>query len=117
MATLLEEFNNMKAKVAAAQAKGDMAALNRKIHIIDHEKERNRKIRNPQRSKRIVFNCRTADAYCKFQIERERFFEIAVDPHIAIDLITRAMHEVSDATILQWIREGEMPVEKPDWMR
>jgi hypothetical protein len=115
MATLLEEFNALKIKIATAQAKGDTATLNKKIHIIDHEAERERKLRNPQKSTRVILDCRTADGYKEFQAEKERFFDIAVDPHIAISLLTRALHETSDEQIKAWLNEGHTDV--PEWMR
>ena len=116
MATLLEEFNTMKIRVAAAQAKGDTATLNKKIHIIDHEAERERKIRNPQKSTRVILDCKTPDAYKLFQLEKERFYEIATDPHIAIDLLIRALHQVTDEQIRAWLNEGQES-EMPEWMR
>jgi hypothetical protein len=119
MATLLEEFNAMKIKIAKAQATGDVAALNKKIHIIDHEAERERKIKNPDKSTRVVIACRTPDAYAAFQKEKERFFDLAVDPHIAIDLLIRALHETTDDRIRSWLTEGETAAAPaiPDWMK
>jgi len=119
MASLLEEFNSLKIKVAAAQAKGDTATLNKRIHIVDHEAERERKIRNPQKSTRVMIDCRTPDAYKGFQVEKERFYDIAVDPHIAIDLLIRALHETTDEKIRGWLKEGEeIPDEPmPAWMK
>jgi len=125
MATLLEEFNAMKIKVAAAMAKNDQAALNRKIHIVDHEAERERKRTNPKQSTKAVFNCRTPEQWKEFQMAKEVYFEVAVDPHIAIDCIIRALKSHSAEEIKKWVEDGhqqgppkaELPDDIPGWLK
>ena len=123
MATLLEEFNAMKIKIAAALAKNDQATLNRKIHIVDHEAERERKRTNPKQSTKVIFNCRTPEQWKEFQMVKEPYFEICGDPHIAIDCMIRALRE-HHAEISKWVEEGhqagppkaELP-DVPEWLK
>jgi hypothetical protein len=131
MATRLEEFNAMKIKIGNAVAKGDQAFLNEKIHIVDHAAERERKIGNPKRSTRVMLNCRTPEQYKEFQAAKEAYFEVAVDPHIAIDCMIRALTAFSRNTIADWVKQGFGPGEpppkahiparpaddEPDWMK
>jgi hypothetical protein len=107
MASLLEEFNAMKIKVAAAQAKGDQAALNEKVHVVFHSAERKRKATNPTGSTRIMLNCRTPEQWKEFQMAKEVYFEEAVDPHIAVDLMIRALTAFSRETIRGWAKDGQ----------
>lgn len=107
LATIKEEFELLKAKILAGKG-------NHVIHVVDHEAERKRKRENPNQSTRIIFNARTPDAWRKFQIQKDRFFTTAVDPHIAVDLITRALEQVPDETLRAWMAEGE---EVPDWAK
>jgi hypothetical protein len=126
MADLIDEFNRLKVLVAKATATGDTALLHRKIHIIDHEAERERKLNNPQKSTRVIFNCRTAGQYKEFQAAKEPFFEIAGDPHIAVDCIIRALSAFSADTIREWVKGGHEPGPAPpkaelpnipDWLK
>jgi len=125
--TLLDEFNAMKIKVAKAMATNDQAILHKKIHVVDHEAERERKLKNPNKSTKVYLQCYSPEAWRLFQTEKDRFFEVAVDPHIAIDLIVRALAQVTNDTMRQWIaeghhQEGDRPAdltkaEIPEWMR
>jgi hypothetical protein len=111
VATILEEFNLLKAKIHAGKG-------NDLIHVVDVRAERKRKLENPQESTRIMLNMRTPEAFREFHAEKERFFEIAVDPHIALMLMIRALHETSDEMIRAWLEEGErQQPEEPEWMK
>jgi len=122
MATLQEEFNAMKIKIAKAMATGDTATLNRQIHIVDHEAERERKRTNPKKSTKVMLNCRTPEQWKEFQMAKEPYFEIAGDPHIAIDCLIRALKFFDAETIRQWVKDGFEPgagppkANIPKWM-
>ena len=117
MPTLLEQFNEMKIKVAAAMAKNDQAALQQKVHTVYQDEERKRKLTNPQGSTRIVLNMRSPEAFKEFHEQKERFFEIATDPHIALDLLVRALRETPTETIQAWLKEGQEPPEEEEWLK
>ena len=95
MASLLDEFNALKIKVAKAMATGNEAALKEKIHVVFHSEEEKRKRTNPSKSTRIMLNCRTPEQWKEFQMAKERYFEVAVDPHLAIDCMVRALNAFS----------------------
>jgi hypothetical protein len=122
MGSLLDEFNSMKIRVAAALAKNDQAALHRQIHIVDHEAERERKRTNPKKSTKIMLNCRTPDQWKAMQMAKEKYFEVAVDPHLAIDCMVRALNAHSAEEIAQWVKDGFEPgigppkANVPKWM-
>jgi hypothetical protein len=109
MATVKEEFELLKAKILAGKS-------HEQIHIIYHDKERKRKLENPQQSTRVVLNLRNPETYKEFNREKERFFDIAVDPHIALHLLIRALRETTDETIRRWLTEGEAE-EVPEWAK
>jgi hypothetical protein len=113
MASRLEEFNAMKIKIGNAIAKGDRAFLNEKIHVVDHAAERERKLSNPKKSTKVIFNCRTPEQYKEFQAAKEAYFEIAIDPHIAVDCIIRALSAFSPNVIREWVKQGFGPGEPP----
>lgn len=122
MASLIDEFNAMKIKVAKAMALNDQATLNRKIHVVDHEAERERKRTNPNKSTKVYFNCYSPDAWREFQTQKDRYFELAVDPHIAVDLMVRALTHFTDEQLRSWISEGHQDsgvpkAELPAWLR
>jgi hypothetical protein len=122
MGSLIEEFNAMKIQVAKALAKNDQAALHRQIHIVDHEAERERKRTNPKKSTKVMLNCRTPDQWKEFQMAKEKYFETAVDPHLAIDCMVRALNSHSAEEIARWVKEGFEPgigppkANVPKWM-
>ena len=106
IATLKEEFEALKIKVAAAMAKGDQAALNEKVHVVFHSAEKKRKATNPTGATRVMLNCRTPDQWKEFQMEKERYFEVGVDPHLAIDLMIRALSSFSEERLREWVQQG-----------
>ena len=122
MASLLDEFNAMKIKIAKAMATNDQATLHRQIHIVDHEAERERKRTNPKKSTKVMLNCRTPEQWKEFQMAKEPYFEIAGDPHIAIDCLIRALKSFDAETIRQWVKDGFEPgagpqkAEIPPWV-
>lgn len=99
------------------------------IHIVDQAKEKDRKRTNPDKSTRMSLNCRTPEQWSEMQMQKERYFSIAVDPNIAIDLMIKALGAFSDNVIADWVRQGhedrpgppraEIPAgeELPEWMR
>jgi hypothetical protein len=76
------------------------------IHVVDLKAEKERKLKNPKGSTKRVFNCRTPEQLIELNTKLEPFYEEAVDPHIAIDLIVRALN-VPRETIRSWVHEGE----------
>lgn len=99
----------------------------RVVHIVDHEKERERKLTNPKGSTIVRLNCRTPEQYSQFQAAKEVYFEEAKDPQIAIDLIIKALTAFSRGTIREWIRQGhdeapgppkaKLPPDLPAWLK
>ena len=104
------------------------------IHIVDQAAEKERKRKNPERSTRMMLYCRTPVQWSEMQIQKERYMEIAVDPHIGIDCMIRALGAFSRSTIAEWVKQGfgpgdpppkaEIPpyqgpseAELPDWMK
>ena len=82
---------------------------NNSIHIVDHAAEKERKLTNPKGTTRRVFNCRTAEQWTEFNKVLERYYDEAVDPHIAIDLIIKALGAFSPETIRGWANQVEEP--------
>jgi hypothetical protein len=125
MATLLDEFNAMKIKVAKAMAENDLAALHRKIHIVDQEAERTRRRTNPDKSTKVYLKCYSPENWKRFSTQKDRYFTIAVDPEIAIEMICRALEWIDDFTLRQWISGGHEQEEPdavaeedlPDWAK
>src|SRR5579859_4911992 len=113
MATLLDEFNAMKIKVAKAMQTGNEAILHEPVHVVYHTEEAKRKRTNPSRSTRIIFNCRTPEQWKEMHAAKEPYFEIAVDPHVAVDCIIRALNAQSRETIAEWIKQGFEPGQPP----
>jgi hypothetical protein len=89
------------------------------LHVVDHRAEKARKLTNPAGSTRRVFNCRTPDQYREFNVALEPYFEEAVDPHMAIDCIIRALRAFSRGTIRGWIQSGHepSPSKLPDFLK
>jgi len=99
MATVKEEYELLKAKILAGKE-------NETIHVVWHDQERKRKQENPKKSTRMSIDCRTPDAWSAMQMEKERYFAVAIDPHIAIEFMIRALREVDDAKLREWLAEG-----------
>lgn len=117
MATKIELFNQLKIDIAKGEGQHS-------VHMVDHVKEDERKRTNPQKSTRVMLNCRTPEQWREFQMAKERFFVIAVDPHIAIDLMVRALNHVDDAGIRAWLSSGHETnltqpprAEIPEWAK
>lgn len=77
----------------------------RQIHVVDHQQEKARKLENPSGATRKVFNCRTPEQWKEFNAAVEPYFEEAVDPHIAIDLVIKALTAFTRATIRSWVQD------------
>jgi hypothetical protein len=99
MATVKEEFESLKIRIN----KGEGGKV---IHVVDHDAEVKRKRTNPSKSTRIILNCRTPEQWTELQMAKERYFVIAVDPHLALDLIVRALNQMDDQTLRAWLAEG-----------
>ena len=83
------------------------------IHVVDLEAEKERKLTNPKGSTRRVFNCRTPDQWKKFNEALEPYYDGAQDPHIAIDLIIKALTAFSPQTIADWVKQETAG--EPEW--
>ena len=86
---------------------------NDSIHIVDQAAEKERKLTNPKASTRRVFNCRTPAQWTEFNKALEPYYDGAQDPHIAIDLIIKALTAFSPQTIADWVKQ-EVAGE-PEW--
>ena len=111
MATIKEEFESLKIRIAKGEG-------SKTIHVVDHDAERQRKRTNPGKSTRVTLNCRTPEQWTEFQMAKERFFEICSDPHIALDLMIRALKAPDEATLRAWLesghqQEGDRPAGPP----
>lgn len=76
------------------------------IHVVDHDAERKRKRTNPSKSTRISLNCRTPEQWSEFQLAKERFFDVVSDPHVALDLMIRAMKLPTEDELRAWLADG-----------
>lgn len=76
------------------------------IHVVDHKKERTRKLTNPDGTTKRIFNCRTPEQWKELNVALEPYYEEAVDPHIAIDLIIKALGAFTRETIRGWVKDG-----------
>ena len=76
------------------------------IHVVWHERERKRKIENPEKSTRMSINCHSPEAWSELQIQKERYILVAVDPSIAVLLMIRALRQVHDDELRQWLQDG-----------
>jgi hypothetical protein len=114
MGTLLEEFNAMKIKVAKAMAKNDQAALNAKIHVVDHSVEKIRKT-TPGKQTRFGLDCGTNEVYRELFIEWERILEEVKNKTMAIDFVIRALRLADKAQLDAWRNEGEVAHKEPDF--
>ena len=112
IATVKEEFERLKALINAGKEQ-------ERIHIVYTDRDARKRQENPQKSTRIVFNTYSADAYAEFYKQKERYFKIAVDPHLAVDLMIRALAAFSDATVRDWVEQGHSPEVNalPDWAK
>ena len=123
MPTKQELFTQLKIDLA----KGEGQHM---VHLVDHVAEQKRKRTNPGKSTRVSLNCRTPEQWSEFQMCKERFFEICSDPHVALDLMIRALKAPNEATLRAWLAEGhqqegdrpagpskaELP-SIPDWLK
>lgn len=111
-------------KIRIAKGEG-----NKTIHVVDHDAEKKRKRTNPSKSTRISLNCRTPEQWSEFQMAKEKYFDVVSDPHVALDLMIRALKAPDDATLKAWLESGhEHPsdakpgpppprAEIPDWLK
>ena len=99
-------------------AMADKGAGSHMVHIVDAKEERERKLKNPKNSMKRIFNCRTPEQYKEFNAALEPYFEEAVDPHLAIDLVVKALSAFSRNVIRDWVRQGaEHPDDLPEFLR
>jgi len=99
MATIKEEFESLKIRIAKGEG-------NEIIHVVDHAKEKQRKRTNPAKSTRVMLNCRTPEQWSEFQMAKERYFELISDPHVALDLMVRALKAPKDEELKAWLAAG-----------
>jgi len=107
MATIKEEFESLKIRIAKGEG-------NKTIHVVDHDAELKRKRTNPAKSTRVTLNCRTPEQWSEFQMAKERYFELAKDPQVALDLLIRALNAPSKDVLELWLADGlEQPGDAP----
>lgn len=97
--------------------------------MVDHAAERKRKRTNPYKSTRIMLDCRTPEQWTEVHMAKERYFVLAVDPHLSIDLIIRALKQPTDEQLKAWLESGHQHpgdvkpgpapprAEIPDWLK
>lgn len=84
---------------------------NEVIHVVMTERQAKQRRENPKKSTRVTLNVYSPEAYSELHVQRERYFQLAVDPHLAISMMIRALRQVPDQTIRDWLNEGES-----DWI-
>lgn len=84
----------------------DKGAGQNSIHVVDAKAEKERKLTNPKNSTKRIFNCRTPEQWKELNVVLEPYYEEAIDPHIAIDLVIKALAAFSRATIAAWVKAG-----------
>lgn len=75
-------------------------------HILDHAEEKKRKLTNPTNATKKIFNCRTPEQWKLFNAALEPYYEEAVDPHIAIDIIIAVLRSATREQIRGMVQEG-----------
>ena len=76
------------------------------IHCVDQRAEKERKLTNPKKSTKRIFNCRTPEQWRELNVALEPYYEIAVDPQIAVDFVIRALKAQTQETIRTWLAAG-----------
>ena len=99
MASVKEEFESLKIRIAKGEG-------NEIIHVVDHAAERKRKRTNPSKSTRISLNCRTPEQWSEFQMAKEKYFDVVSDPHVALDLMIRALNLPDEDVLKEWLASG-----------
>ena len=119
MPTKLELFNQLKIDINKGEG-GDP------VHLVDHVKERKRKRDNPEKSTRTILDCRSPEMWSAFQLQKERYVTLAVDPAIAVALMVRALSTPTEAELRVWLADGHQDgdagpapskAEIPDWAK
>ena len=99
MSTLKDEFELLKAKINAGKG-------NEICHVVYHSAELKRKKTNPDKSTRMMLQCRTPEQWTEMQMQKERYMAIAVDPGIGLDLMIKALAAFSEQVIRGWVKDG-----------
>jgi len=111
LATVLEELNRLKALVYSGHE-------NEIVHVVMTEREAKRRRENPKKSTRLSMEMYSPEAYSEFHVERERFFQVAKDPRIAVDMLIRALRQVDDETLRKWLQDGAQESDEiPAWLK
>ena len=100
MPTKQELFNQLKIEIASGKG------LHDSVHLVNHDAEAKRRKENKKQSTRVIMDTYSPESYSEFHQQRERFIRTAVDPSIGIHLMIRALAEVSDDTLRQWLTDG-----------
>jgi hypothetical protein len=133
MGTLLEDFNALKIKVAAAMAKNDQATLNQKTHIVFVDQERQAR-KKPGHKTRFTFDLQSNDLYRQVWLEWDRILvqivNVTVARHIVGQEILRCFRELTPERIKELLEMGENDTttgpkpgpsppkaEIPEWLR
>lgn len=111
MATILEEFNALKLKIAAGKG-------NEPIHIVYHSQEKKRKL-SPGKQTRFLFDCGTNETYRDIAKEYERILEqvknVTIARHMVAEDFLESLKRLTPTEIAKKVFEGEG--ELPEWMR
>ena len=111
MATILEEFNALKLKIAAGKG-------NEPIHIVYHSQEKKKRL-TPGKQTRWTLDCGTNELYREIYQEYERILEqvknVTIARHIIGDEVLLALKGLTTTKIAKRMFEGEG--ELPDWMQ
>jgi hypothetical protein len=110
--TLIDHTTGQRATSSVLEGIGWLANLVEKggsehmVHVVDLAEEKKRKLTNPTNATKRMLNCRTPEQWKELNAALEPYYEEAVDPHIAIDLIIRALRTQPRETIREWVSEG-----------
>lgn len=76
-----------------------------------------------------MLDCRTPEQWTEVHMAKEVYFEVAGDPHVAIDLLIRALKAHPIETLRAWLAEGHQhpgdvkpgpappKAEIPEWLK
>jgi hypothetical protein len=120
MASVKEEFELLKAKILAGKG-GET------IHVVWQDQVRRQRRENPKKTTMVRFESYDPKTYSDFHEQKQRFIDIAGDPSIAMLLLVRALAQVSEDTLRQWLTDGHQTegdeagppppkAELPEWL-
>lgn len=122
MSTKLEQFNQLKIDIA-------MGKGNQTGHWIDHEQVRKQRRAKPTKTNYVKFDAYSPEARVAFLDEKDRFFTVCPNVHIAMELMTRVLHETTDDALRAMAESGHQHpgdvtpgpeksvIPGPDWLK